>query len=349
MSHGTNNMIVRARAPLRLGLAGGGTDVSPFCDLYGGYTLNATINKYAYTIIETNSDNIVKFVAADQKKIWQGTSMRYIHPDKNLDLHKGVYNRIVRDFCDNNPLSLTITTFTDAPPGSGLGSSSTLVVSIIKAFVELLNLPLGEYEIAQLAFEIERIDLNLKGGKQDQYAATFGGFNFIEFYANNQVLVNPLRIKNWIISELEASIILYHTGVSRASTIIIDEQIKNVTDNKSESITAMQHLKQEAIIMKESLLRGDFNSLAKSMHTSWQFKKQMAKNISNQKIDTSYETAIKAGALAGKVSGAGGGGFMMFLVDPINRMNVIHALQALDGYILNCQFTKNGTQGWRVG
>lgn len=341
-------MIVRARAPLRLGLAGGGTDVSPFCDLHGGYVLNATIDKYAYAIIETNNEGDLRFVAADQNLQYEGPALEYVTPDGSLDLHKGVYNFIVARFNNGRSLGLTLTTFTDAPPGSGLGSSSTLVVAMVKAFVELLNLPLGEYDIAQTAYEIERIDIGLAGGKQDQYAATFGGFNFMEFSANNRVLVNPLRVKNWIISELEASLVLYYTGVSRSSAKIIDEQSANIRNGDSFSISAMIALKEEALLMKESLLKGDFHGFAQSMESSWDAKKRTARNISSRTIDDAYEVARQAGATAGKVSGAGGGGFMMFLVDPARRVDVTTVLQRQGGLTFSCHFTKYRTQGWRL-
>jgi D-glycero-alpha-D-manno-heptose-7-phosphate kinase len=342
-------MIIRARAPLRLGLGGGGTDVSPYCDRYGGLTLNATIDLYAYTVIEPCPDrNVVRFVAADRQETWEGEAVAQLALDGRLNLHKGVYNRIVRDFNDGRPLPMVMTTHTDAPPGSGLGSSSTLVVSMIKAFVEWLNLALGEYEIARLAYEIERIDVGLSGGRQDQYAATFGGFNFMEFNPGERVVVNPLRIKNWIISELEASLLLYFGGVSRDSASIIDEQSANVERNETAAIDATHALKTEAIAMKECLLKGDFNRLVESVQAGWEAKKKMAKSISNARIDEIYALATKAGMRAGKISGAGGGGFMMMLVDPVRRMDVMRALQQTSGQIYTCHFTKYGTQGWKI-
>jgi D-glycero-alpha-D-manno-heptose-7-phosphate kinase len=332
-----------------LGLAGGGTDVSPYCDQYGGLVLNATIDKYAYTVIKPHpEESLVRLEATDKQDRWEGDASAQLELDGHLDLHKGVYNRIVRDFNGGRPLALTMTTHTDAPPGSGLGSSSTLVVSMIKAFVEWLNLPLGEYDVAQLAYEIERIDVGLSGGRQDQYAATFGGFNFMEFHPGQRVVVNPLRIKNWIISELEASLLLYFGGVSRHSAAIIDEQASNVKRKEGAAIEAMHALKTEAISMKESLLKGDFEGFAESLQSGWEAKKKMAKSISNPKIEETYELARAAGMLAGKISGAGGGGFMMLLVDPVRRMDVIRALESTSGQIFNCHFTEYGTQGWKV-
>lgn len=342
-------MIIRARAPLRLGLAGGGTDVSPYCDLYGGLVLNATIDKYAYTVIEPQPNGAgVHFVATDRQESWEGQADPALALDGRLDLHKGVYNRIVAQFNGGRPLPLTMTTHSDAPPGSGLGSSSTLVVSMVKAFVEWLNLPLGEYDVARLAYEIERQDVGLSGGRQDQYAATFGGFNFMEFHPQERVVVNPLRIKNWIVSELEACLLLYFGGVSRDSAKIIDEQARNVKQRDTGSVDAMHALKQEAMAMKENLLKGNFDGLVDSMNISWEAKKHMARSISNPLIEETYELARRAGMRAGKISGAGGGGFMMLLVDPVRRMDVIRALSSTQGQVYNCHFTEIGTQGWKI-
>ena len=243
---------------------------------------------------------------------------------------------------------MRLATHCDAPPGSGLGSSSTLVVVMIKAFVEWLRLPLGEYDVARLAFDIERHDVGLSGGRQDQYAATFGGFNFMEFYADERVIVNPLRIKNWILSELESSIVLYSTGVSRRSAAIIDEQTRNMREPGGASIDALKRLKDDALAMKEAVLKGDFASLAERMRDSWEAKKLTAHGITTPEIDELFRRAAGAGALAGKVSGAGGGGFVIFFVDPSRRLEVIRALGGLGGEVRPCHFTKRGTEGWRL-
>lgn len=339
--------IVRARAPLRLGLAGGGTDVSPYSDEFGGFVLNVTIDKYAYATIIRRNDNQVELIAADNDKQWIGEMSNNLARISGLDLHVGVYNRIVREFNNNQPIPLSIITHSEAPPGSGLGSSSTMVVVILQAFCELLSLPLGDYEIAQLAYKIERNDLGLTGGKQDQYAATFGGLNFMEFY-QDRVIVNPLRIKPHIKAELESSLVLFYTAVTRESAKIIDEQTTNVKSRNQQSLDALHAVKIEAQSMKEAILKADFDGFAKSMQLGWKSKKEMAASITNPMIDDIYNTAILAGAKSGRVSGAGGGGFMMFYVDPVHRPNVMRALSKFKGEVSTCNFTDDGSQSWRI-
>lgn len=340
------SMVVRSRAPLRLGLAGGGTDVSPFSEVHGGNVLNATIDLYAQAILEPRTDGKVVFVAADRDERVELPATSVLADDEPLRLHKGIYSRIVRQFNGGRPLSLTLTTFADAPAGSGLGTSSTMVVCIVQAYAEWLRLGLGEYEIAHLAYEIERIELGLAGGKQDQYAAAFGGFNFIEFGASENVLVNPLRVKETTLNELEACTVLYYTGQSRESASIIQQQIDNTKQGNVPSIDAMLELKRDAFAMKEAILRGDLRSYAAVLGRSWQSKKLMASSISNADIDRVYDCAMAAGALAGKISGAGGGGFMMFFVPATQRMDLLRELSKHGGEVMNFHFTHNGVQSW---
>lgn len=341
-------MIIRSKAPLRLGLAGGGTDVSPYCDEFGGAVLNVTIDMYAYCTIEPTNDNKITFIAPDRNEIFQDKSMPYIEIDDKLILHKGIYNRIVKEYNNGKPLSFKMTTYSDAPAGSGLGSSSTMVVAIIKAYMEWLNLPLGEYDMAYLAYQIERVDLKLAGGKQDQFAATFGGFNFMEFYNGNRVIVNPLRVKNWITNELENSLILYYTGTSRDSATIIDDQIKNTKSKEEKSLEGMKELKHLAVEMKNSVLKGDFEGFAMCLRNGWQSKKKMSSIITNKMIDEMYNYIMENGGKAAKVSGAGGGGFMMILCDPKDRYSLVHKLKKTDGKVLVAQFTEKGAQAWTL-
>jgi D-glycero-alpha-D-manno-heptose-7-phosphate kinase len=236
----------------------------------------------------------------------------------------------------------------DVPSGSGLGTSSTLVVAMIAAFAEWLQFPLGEYDIAQLAYIIEREDLKMEGGRQDQYAAAFGGFNFMEFTTQGNTIVNPLNLRTKFRNELAFSLILYFTETSRESAHIIQRQQANIHKKESESIEATHYLKQKAFDMKEVLLRGDFSTFGKLLHESWLQKKRMAQGISTAQIDLIYHAAINAGALGGKISGAGGGGFMMFYAESTQRYDVVRALKEFGGTVLPYQFTQTGVEQWRV-
>lgn len=340
-------MIIRSKAPLRLGLAGGGTDVSPFSDIYGGCILNATISLFAYCDIIPRNDNRIVMITEDRGERFESESMKELPLDGNLDILKAIYNRVVKDF-DLPPLSFELHTFVDAPAGSGLGTSSTLVVAVLGAFVQWLRLPLAEYDIAALAYSIERIDLRLAGGKQDQYAATFGGFNFMEFYADNKVIVNPLRIKESIMNELSRNLVLFYTSTSRSSADIIERQQKNVVANNTQSIEAMQQLKKQAVLMKEALLRNELDKIGDILNLGWEYKRQMAKGISTDLFEDVYKAALNAGARGGKISGAGGGGYIFFYCPDCVRYKVIEALSNFGGKVRRFEFTKQGLQTWQI-
>ena len=338
-------MIIRSKAPLRLGLAGGGTDVSPYSDMFGGAVLNATVSLYAYATIEPREDNKIVIRSIDKASTIESSSAQILEIDGHLDLIKGVYNRIIRDY-KIKPLSFTLTTFVDAPAGSGMGSSSTLVTAVLGAFSEWLKLPLGEYDLAKLAYQIERTDLGMAGGKQDQYAATFGGINFMEFYDNGKVIVNPLRIKDQVLNELSNNIILFYTKTSRISSEIIENQQRNVNTGSVKSVEAMHKLKELAVNMKEAILKGKLDMMGQLLNLSWEYKKQMADGITNPLIDRIYTTAVEAGATGGKISGAGGGGFMFFYCPGITRYNVINALEQFGGHARRYEFTRQGLETW---
>jgi D-glycero-alpha-D-manno-heptose-7-phosphate kinase len=340
-------MLIRSKAPLRIGLAGGGTDVAPYSDLYGSYILNATISMYAYATIVPRDDQKIVLNSVDKNENYTFDSIPVLPIDGKLDLVKGIYNRVIKDFV-KKPLSFELTTYVDAPPGSGLGTSSTLVVAILGAFAEWLGLPLGEYDLAHLAYEIERIDLGMAGGKQDQYAATFGGVNFMEFSKEDKVIVNPLRINEKYLDELSHNLILYHTETSRLSSIIIEQQSKNVTNRNEKTIEAMHKLKEQAVMMKEALLKGELAKIGEILDFGWQFKKNMAVGITNPFIDEIYTTAMQHGATGGKISGAGGGGFMFFYCPGTSRSSVIEALKKFGGQAKRYEFTSKGLLTWTL-
>ena len=330
-----------------MGLAGGGTDVSPYADLFGGSILNATINLYATATIRPREDGRIHLQSFDRdESLWYDAGNQ-LPIDGKLDLLKGVYNRIVRDFV-KKPMSFELSTFVDAPAGSGLGSSSTLVVAILGAFVEWLKLPLGEYDIAHMAYEIERVDLKLAGGRQDQYAATFGGFNFMEFYKEEKVIVNPLRIRKKIVTELQNNIVLFYTGTSRESAKIIENQSSAISKNSEDALEATHKVKEQSIKMKEALLRGEIDRIGEILHFGWEHKKRMASGISNSAIEEIYEAARNAGATGGKISGAGGGGFMFFYCPGNTRFKVIEAVSSFEGRVKNYEFAMSGLYTYTI-
>ena len=340
-------MIIRSKAPLRIGLAGGGTDVSPYSDIYGGAILNASISLFASATIEPTDDGKIVFRAMDKGVTESFDAAIQLPVTGKLELMAGIYNRVVKDFT-KKPLSFRLTTYVDVPPGSGLGTSSTLVVAALGAFVEWLRLPLGEYDIAHLAYSIEREDLKQAGGKQDQYAATFGGVNYMEFSAGDNVIVNPLRIKANHLNELENNLLLYYTSTSRFSSAIIAEQSKNVVDKNEKSIEAMHNLKEQSVMMKEALLKGNIDAIGNILDIGFKNKKDMASGISNTLMDDIYNAAKAAGASGGKISGAGGGGFMIFYCPGNTKYKVMDALSKFGGEFKKYGFTNNGLTSWTI-
>lgn len=344
---GTATVVTRARAPLRLGLAGGGTDLSPYSDDYGGAVLNCTIDRFAHAFVRPRTDGKVSFIAKDLGVEETLGSLAEIEAS-TLPLHRGAYLRAIREHHDNRLLPITLTTSVDVPPGSGLGSSSALVVAIVEAFRSFFELSLGQYDIARLAFEIERIDLGLSGGKQDQYSAAFGGINFIEFLERDRVIVNPLRVSEAILKEFESSLIACFSGNSRESANIIADQVSALKRHSPAELEAMHRLKEDAIAMKAALLQGRIHELGDILNRSWEAKKRTAAGISNPRLDQLYELALSRGALAGKVSGAGGGGFMMFLCEPEDKLPIIRALSEVGANATALKLTGHGAETWQA-
>ncbi|WP_277756727.1 dehydrogenase [Achromobacter denitrificans] len=335
----------RSRAPLRLGLAGGGTDLSPYSDTHGGAVLNITIDRFAHASLRLTEKSEVKIDVLDM-----GASathpMGHLPTDGPFALAAGVYNHVVERYLAGRPFGAEIATTIDAPPGSGLGASSALTVALLDSFRAAFELPLGEYDVAHGAFEIERVDLGLAGGKQDQYAASFGGVNFIEFLADDRVIVNPLRISDTILYDLQSSIVICFSGQSRASETVIREQVSAMSRNDAQVIENLHKLKRDAHDMKLALSRGDFSSLARLLNESWKAKKATASSVTNSHIDNLWSVAHNNGAFAGKVSGAGGGGFVMFLVDPDSRPRIFKALAEAGGVPGDVNLTKDGVVSW---
>ncbi len=330
--------VIRAKAPLRVSFAGGGTDVPPFPEQEGGLVLSATINRYAYGALRPRTDSHIGLESVDF-----GMSLNYgvdeeIIFDGKLDLAKAAIRKMGRGGYD-------LFLHTNAPPGSGLGSSSAVTVALIGLLKEFHSQALTDYEIAQLAFDLERTELGIKGGLQDQYAATFGGFNFIEFEAD-RVIVNPLRISADVVHELEHNMLLCYTGKTRSSDGIIEDQTKRWEGGDDEALSGLRTGKELAVAMKNALLQRRLNDFGDLLGSAWEEKKKMSPRISNDFIDTAYEEARKHGALGGKVTGAGGGGYMLFYCPFQRKHHVANALIAMQGQVTEFEFASEGLITW---
>lgn len=336
-------MILRARTPLRISFGGGGTDVSPYCEERGGAVLSATINRYAYVSIRPGGDRYVVRSLDYDVSVSYPLDEPFVL-DGQLDLAKAVIARFRREHEVSEGAEIFL--HNDAPPGSGLGSSSALTVALIAAFAEYGKVSLDDYEIAELAYDIEREEVGILGGRQDHYACTFGGFNYIEFECGSTV-VNALRIRHEILLELEYSLVFAYVGGSHFAAHIIERQVENYRNGATESVAAMDELKVLAHDMKRALLRGDLRSFGSMLDAAWRSKRRMAAGITNERLDTIYEAARTAGALGGKLSGAGGGGFMFFLCDPTCRFDVQEAVAAHGAELVPLSFVTEGVQTWR--
>jgi D-glycero-alpha-D-manno-heptose-7-phosphate kinase len=332
--------VIRAKAPLRVSFAGGGTDVPPFPEREGGLVLSATINRYAYGALAPRNDSQIGLESVDF-----GLSLNYgvdeeIIFDGRLDLAKAAIQRLGRGGYD-------LFLHSNAPPGSGLGSSSAVMVALIGLLKEYHGQPLTDYDVAQMAFDLERKDLGIKGGLQDQYAAAFGGFNYIEFEAD-RVIVNPLRIPADVIHELEHNMLLCYTGKTRSSDRIIEDQTNRWEGGDAGALAGLRAGKELAVAMKNALLKRRLSDFGELLGSAWEEKKKMSPRISNEFIDTAYAEARKKGALGGKVTGAGGGGYMLFYCPFQRKHHVAEALIAMNGVVTEFEFTPNGLTTWSI-
>ena len=336
-------MLMRARAPLRISLAGGGTDVPPFPRLEGGCVLSTTINRYAYATLQPRCDGNIRVHSLDF-----GVSVTYDSKDKlvydgKLDLVKAAIRKLL--VTERGGFDLLL--HSDAPPGSGLGASSAMMVALVGLLKEFEHLPLTDYEIADFACVIEREELGIQGGLQDQYAAAFGGFNYIEFLAD-RVVVNPLKISLDVLNELQYNLLLCYTGTMRLSGRIIQDQVERYERRDAETMQALRELKALTIEMKNALLRRELDDFGELLHKEWQCKKMLSSKISNAQIDRLYEIAREQGALGGKITGAGGGGYMLLYCPAERKRSVAAKLKEFNCTIIDISLEPMGLQTWRV-
>lgn len=334
-------MIIRSKAPLRMSFGGGGTDVSPYREERGGATLSITIDKYAYCTLVPRNDDQISVKSLDYNTMANYHTNGELLYDGKLDLVKAA----VKVMKPTNGLELFL--HTDAPPGSGLGASSAMAVALVGVFKQHLGLPLTDYEVAEMAYHIERQELGVRGGKQDQYAATFGGPNFIEFF-KDRVVVNPLRINRGILNELEYRTVLCYTGETRLSAGIIDDQVSRYERREEDTVKSFDVTKSLAFSMKNALLLGQIDEFGSLVNEAWGAKKKLSPKITNPGIDEMYEVARRKGAIGGKLLGAGGGGYLFFICEFDKWHIVAEELEKLGGKVTNFAFEYNGLQTWEI-
>lgn len=333
--------LLRARAPLRVSFAGGGTDVPPYPAEQGGLVLSATINRYAYGTLRPRQDRQIGIQSLDLDAV-ASIALEDVRPNGDrLDLIRAAIHKLASDSSHGFDLFL----HSAAPPGSGLGSSSAVVVTLVGLLSTYMKMPLTDYEKARLAYTVEREDLGLKGGTQDQYAAVFGGFNFMEF-REDDVIVNPLRIPPETIHELEYNLLLCFTGSTRVSDHIIDDQTSRYQSQKSSTLDGLHMQKELAVEMKNALLQGSLTEFGGLLDKAWSYKKKMSPKITNDHIDELYEEAMRQGALGGKVTGAGGGGYMLLYCHYDTKHKVRNALSELGAEAIDFQFDHAGLTSW---
>jgi len=335
-------MIIRSKAPFRVSFGGGGTDMAPYCIEHGGCVINTTIDRHVYITLKPRQDKEIHIFSINLNKEFQ-----FKIGDRNysteFDLFKGVINVLeIKEGFD-------IIVYSELPAGSGMGGSSSLSVALIGAFNKYLNLELSKYDIAQKAYNIERTELEQKGGYQDQFAAAYGGFNFIEFTKDINVI--PVKVTEDMINELQFRLILCYVGGSHFSSDIQDEVLQGYEIEKKSYIEVMQDLKDVAHSMRNIVEANNLNRLnefGELLHKGWLAKKSLSDKISNKNIEKFYLTSRKLGILGGKLLGAGGGGHLLLFSEPNQKPIVMQELEKIGGKIVNFHFNPKGLEVWEI-
>jgi len=335
-------MIIRSKAPFRVSFGGGGTDMPPYCREHGGCVISTAIDRHVYVTLEPRDDkkNRVFSLNNNDELIFKKGDTEYT---SNFEIFKGIINDLeIED-------GFNITTYSELPVGSGMGGSSSLSVALIGALNNYYNFGLSKHEVAQKAYDIERIELEQKGGYQDQFAAAYGGFNFIEF--TNSVEVFPVSATVELVNELQYRLILCYIGGSHFSSDIQVEVLRGYEIQKKSYLEAMQDLKNVALSMRTIIESNDFgllNEFGELLHKGWLAKKSLSSKISNKEIEHFYLTSRKFGVLGGKLLGAGGGGHLLLFSKPNKKHRVIQELEKIGGKIVNFHFNPKGLEVWNI-
>ena len=324
-----------ARAPMRISLGGGGTDLEAYYATYGGLVISTAINKYFYAILTTDDSDDLQVISADYRSLFRHSPYNDLFWNGDLALPKAVLHH----FGIRRGINLFVAS--EVPPGTGLGSSSAAAVTMVRAISTLMEQPMTRQQVAEVASSIEINKMGMPIGKQDQYASAFGGFNKITFRSEG-VTVEPLQIAPDVRQTLERRLMLFFTGSSRDSTSILKHQRKSTQDQDDTVLQALHNIKQVACEVQACLEQGDLDEFARLLEYSWQEKRRLAPGLSTGFIDECHELALRQGAAAGKITGAGGGGFLLLYCEEQSQESVTLALEERGLKRMNFHFDQQG-------
>ena len=321
--------------PVRLSFAGGGTDLPEFYEKFGGNVIATTINQFTYTIIHPRFDKSFQTFSPDFQKHYTASKYSKIEIQDGTEIASSVIKYM------KFKTGINVILCSDVPAGSGLGSSSSLAVNLVNVISFLKREKLSKRQIAEKAFDIGRKILHWPIGKQDEYVSAFGGFNYVKF-AKNQVTVKPIQLSNSISNELQNNLLLFREGNTRNSSTILTKQIQMIKEKNIDTINSLLTVKELALTMYDSLKQSDITKFGELLHQGWIAKKKFARNVSNSRIDKIYSFALKNGAIGGKITGAGGGGHMLFYCEKSKQGNLEKKLQTLGLERVIFSFSNNG-------
>jgi len=309
------------RSPVRISFGGGGTDLPGYYEQFGGAVLSATINKYFYTVLGKRADGRVQVISSDLRvfETWHDISTKNLE-GSTLEIPLAVLKEV------NCDVAVDLFLASEIPPGTGLGSSASVCVNILKTLTTYIQRPLSKDDLADRAFHIARHVLKKQVGKQDEYAAAFGGLNYISFDPDGSTRVEPVEQNPALVRELESNLMLFFTGAAHNSWAILQEQETSTRRHIGNTVEALHEVKALGAQMRDALLRGELHSFGKLLHEGWQAKRRVSSRISTPRIDELYSLAIQHGAFGGKITGAGGGGFLLLYCEAERQPAVREAM-----------------------
>lgn len=327
------------RSPVRISFGGGGTDLPSYYQRFGGAVLSAAINKHFYTVLEKRGDEKIQIISADLRTVetWKDIARMDIRANA-LEIPLAVLKDLGYD------ISVNLFLASEIPPGTGLGSSASVCVNLLKILTAYNHIALSKYELAERAFYIARTVLGRPVGKQDEYASAFGGLNFISFHQDGGTHVEPLKLEQELVRELQSSLLLFFTGASHHSWTILEEQERSARARDSDTVERLSELQNLVEPMKAALLAGELTEFGRLLHEGWEIKKRVSSKISNARINELYECALRNGALGGKITGAGGGGFLLLFCPKHCQQSVRNALAGMGAREMEFEFDFQGAQ-----